>query len=253
MRASSALERLERFREGRMQVLSQHYSRRKRVPAIFHPVMDNRRLHYPVVVVHAIPMAAIRGTSGPLDTRHLLSRWSDFKLLRLGITNTSRRFNHLGLLISDSEDRVARTQIFRDGRIEQAMSLTRTTDTEQTQDGTHVEKVKATFDLPLAYMESQIVQTARANMDVIGDFDISPPFLVGISLLRSDQLGLVVGEAGFQDDALPCEAEEIHCDLSEVHTSEELDIGLRNAFDHIWNAYGFSSSPSYDDQGRLRV
>lgn len=253
MRASSALERLEQFRASRMEALSRKYSRRNQVPGIYHQVMDEQRSHYPAVVVHAVPMAAIRGTSGPLDPRQLLSRWSDIKLLRQGVTSTTRRFNHHGLLVSDSGDRVTRTQIFRDGRIEQTMALTRTSNVQRGQDGNSYEEVNATFELPLAYLEMQIVRTTRANIDVIGDFDISMPFLVGISLLNSDRLGLVVGDAGFQDDALACEAKEIHCDLSEIHVPEQLDIDLRHAFDHLWNAYGFPSSPSYNDQGRLRM
>ena len=253
MRASSALEKLDQFRSSRMKVLSRQYSRKPRVPGIYHQAMEERRLHYPTVVVHAVPMAAVRGTSGPLDPRGLLSRWSDIKLLRDRVISTTHRFNHLGLLVSDSNDRIARTQIFRDGRIEQTMVLTETSNDLRGENGEQYEQHNAIFDLPLTYLETRIVETTRENMDFLADFDISTPFLVGVSLLNSDHLRLVVGKGGFQDEAFPCEAKEIHCELSEIHVPEELDIGLRFAFNHLWNAYGFASSPNYDDQGRLRV
>ena len=84
---------------------------------------------------------------------------------------------------------------------------------------------------------------------------ITPPFFVGLSLVNVGGFTMGIHDplAGFRRTATVVDPPHLLLPLASAENeTESVDALLRPAFDMVWNACGYSGSPSYDEHGNWK-
>ena len=188
------------------------------------------------MVVHVVPRAAF-STANAIDIAALESH--DNWILPLGRGATSYRVNLDGFVtFSMARERSAAdayTQVFRNGAVESVSVLA------EDESGAYVPSV--------AY-EQHIIRAAKSYLEMAASLELYPPYFTFLSLVGARGARLV-GPSGWGDQGVLTTNDETLI-VPEVVIEEpdaQPERALRPLFDMVWNAFGFSRSGNYDQDG----
>jgi hypothetical protein len=161
------------------------------------------------------------------------------KLYPLGASAYSFYYNADGMFVVSTEadgSLHSCTQIFINGSVEslRAFGLRR---------GDQFKSI------PAQYVEHIVEQFLADVLKFYEALEIYPPFAVFLSIIGGEGYFLTPGiETGF--DSLSLSRNEVLFPEIVLNDEEDLDVQLRPVFDLFWNAFGFSRSFSYGQDGR---
>lgn len=186
----------------------------------------------PKIVVHLIPLNSLLAPT-VVDFDYI--QRSDAIVYPLGCTSRNRRYNLDGLVWhwSDQNPR-AYAQLFRDGRIETV----------------NANLVENNSIAPYC-CEKETIKFCKRYVDLMPNLFLPFPVIVLTSLIGVKGCTLCIKQTGvFPEDIHPVDRDILL--LPDVILQEETDdmaTVLRPIFDALWNAGGYCSSKSYDQNG----
>lgn len=192
------------------------------------------------IVVHVLPLSSF--TSGrAVPAELLLDRPHSMAPHRVG--SMSWQLGLDGVTAYDvrrDEPSSAYSLFFREGRAEFVETFAHHAD-----DGNYY--------LPSAYYEELCIESVKAAVRRLSEFDIGAPMYIGFALINAKDYRLGVGRmvAFMNDHTLrPFDRQHMLFPMIEVQDAT-LDPSkfLRPAFDLVWNAGGMPKSLNYDDEG----
>lgn len=194
-------------------------------------------------ILHLVPVRAFREATD-VGVEAISQHWQHF--FPMGYAPADRRFNIDGFLTTaGSEDKRPGTrsycQVFRDGRVESAMS-------DLLRDAHGVKGMAS------VWLEQKTLEFCKSAMEGLRKLEVEPPFVCGASLVNARGAYLFVRNGAFaMDDVRPIDRDVV--DLPEVALEDAgvpVDVSLRPLLDGLWNACGLARSWSYAEDGRWR-
>ena len=186
--------------------------------------------------LHVVPRASFSNANG-IDIATLQSH--DNWILPMGRGATSYRVNLDGFVTfhtargRSSAD--AYTQVFRNGAVESVSVL------DEDQFGAYIPSV--------AY-EQHIIRALKSYLEIAGKLELHPPYFTFLSLV-SVRGARLAGTNGWGDQGILTANDETLI-LPEIVIEDQRarpENALRPLFDMVWNAFGFSRSLNYDENG----
>lgn len=198
----------------------------------------------PILVLHLLPIESF-GLGESIDIKEIIARKILALPMRLGDSFHTPNFD--GYLTYSPDPSFAYTQVFRNGRIEAIRVLA------------PVSEENYPKDLDGEEIERLLLNSIPNYLKLQKELGINSPVLILISLLRIEGYSIVIqvprnvirSESGF----LYRPIDRPHLLIPEITVgsfSPVLEEVLKQAFHTIWNASGWTDSPSYDDKGKRR-
>jgi len=197
----------------------------------------------PKIVLHLIPLTAV-DPSHQIDSTSLVRQF-DQEFRPINTTAWNRRINFDGALAFSSLGEglaMSYTQVFRNGAIEavEAFSMRR-------------EYLEKEHLIPSLAIEQTLIEALERYLHVMKLMSLSPPYIVGLSLLDVRGLRMGVNQRHFE--------EEHDIDRDDLVVPETLIEDdslpaatiLKPALDAIWQATGWPGSLNYDQDGVWRA
>ena len=188
------------------------------------------------MILHVVPRAAF-SIATVIDIAALESQ--DNWILPLGRGATSYRVNLDGFVtfsIARGHSAAdAYTQVFRNGAIESTSVLA------EDEFGAYIPSI--------AY-EQHIIRVVKSYLEIATNLELRPPYFTFLSFVAVRDARLV-GPSGWGDQGVLTTNDEtlILPEIAIEEVSPHPERALRPLFDMVWNAFGFSSSGNYDEDG----
>ena len=188
-------------------------------------------------IVHLVPINAFN-----LGQNYEINRvnGSDLNLIR-GFAS-EQRYNIDGILSYSGDPSVSLgyVQLFKNGIIESVDGrLTRSTSEDRK-------------FIPSAIYESSLIKAIKNYLDILNNLNVETPIFVFISLvgIKGYKMAAIRNISSFEEDNYIIDRNILLPPESLIENyEEEIEKSLKNCFDSIWNACGYSSSQNYDAEG----
>lgn len=219
---STALERVRRFREERIELVAEGRGPR--------PLVSNGR-----VFLHIVPISAATSASQvDLGTAHGLHQ----AFRPLGAMGMSPRFNFEGYINERGGDQNhGYTQIFRNGALEATK-------------GSLLQIHNGVPHIAGLQLERHFFEVFESYVNGLRDLGVAAPLVVMVALEGVE--GAVYAVRENADDPVVLDRPLLllpECVLPEYGTTLSYHRAVRPAFDALWNAMGYSASQSFDGNG----
>lgn len=192
----------------------------------------------PKTVLHIVPFGAfLPGSTLPTSIGTSLSEWSH----PIGRRGGSRRLNFDGMLTSYKNEDTGLAegyiQVFRNGCIEAL-------------DARMIGKHNGELMIPSKSFEEEIIKAVGAYLSGLAQVGVQPPLVIMLSLLNVQGCRMLTTEIFNYPRGYPIDRNSLLVPEIVIETLNiEADKSLRQTFDAIWNACGYSASPNYNADG----
>jgi Putative DNA-binding domain len=210
--------------------------RRKRLEAVTSLSFDSSVDVSNPTFIQILPLGRVNRTRLDFSVRAFAEDCRSSMKPIMGGSGTMR-YNLDGLMVYSASDKIIHSyvQLFRNGMVEYYSTQLHALGEKE-------------YHFQGYYFERTVRECCQAGMELMRRCGIEPPYVVLLSILKMKGRAVVAGRHGFEENRITQDTLLLPEAIFE-NDGSSIDQALKFPFDYLWQASGYSGSPSYDATG----